>query len=171
MIKPHINKITDNFIPPNLPAPGGQAGDVDLNEILRSVLNKYIITQEQNFILRFDNLPLVTGNKDHFDCLFDSLISMIVDHPPLNSKLFLYIKCEASTPDNEIIDLQLAPAQQLYKIDFYTNINTDEQWKSSFNTKITECADLAKNNSGSFSFFPISNTGCIFSIVLPGKIN
>ncbi|HUS03767.1 MAG TPA: hypothetical protein VMY77_18635 [Chitinophagaceae bacterium] len=171
MTTPQVNNTTGNFIPLNLGTHGDQAEEVDLNEILHLVLNKYTIDQQLNFILRLDPLPVVVGNKEHFDCLFDSLISMIVDHPPVNSKLFLYIKCETLPTDNEIIDLQLAPGKQFNKIDFYTNINTNDQWKTAFNTKLTECAELATNNNGSFSFFPISNTGCLFSIVLPGKFN
>ena len=172
MTKPHVNNLTDKFILPEALVNTFQAGDdVDLNEVLKSVLENYCTSQPSNCILRFDNLPSVIGNKEHFIRLFNALIFMITSHPPVNSKLFLYVKCTEEKWDNEIIDLRASTGKTLYKIDLYTNITTDENWEVLYHSGLEECTLLAAQNNGSFSFYPISNTGCLFSVFLPGKIN
>ena len=172
MTKPNLNNINGNFIPPEVLSNNLQASEItDLNEILQSVLDKYSVEQQNNFICRFDKLPLVYGDREHYICLFDALISMIISHPPHNSKLFLYVRCAEAKEDNEIIDLRPIAGTILCKIDIYSNITTDKNWEVVYQNKLTECALQATKNSGSFSFSPISNTGCLFSVTLPGKIN
>lgn len=166
MTEPLIN-ISDSLIPPqNSP---GVALAVDLNEILQAVCNRYIIEQGKDFILRFENLPLVQGSEQVFQKLFDSIASMVLNHPPYKSKLFLYVACKEQIED-EIMDLRLTDAIRLYKIDFYSNIITDQQWIEQYGSTLNECDLIARQSSGSFTFFPICNTGCLFSISLPGKI-
>lgn len=166
MTEPLIN-ISDSLIPPqNSP---GIALPVDLNEILQAVCNRYIIEQGKDFILRFENLPLVQGSEQVFQKLFDSIASMVLNHPPYRSKLFLYVTCKEEM-EGDVMDLRLAGDIRLYKIDFYTNITTDEKWIEQYSSTINECDLIARQSSGSFSFFPICNTGCLFSISLPGKI-
>lgn len=144
---------------------------IDLNDILRTVLEKYKEAEHKNFILRFDILPFVTGSKDQFICLFDALIKMIISHPPDKSKLFLYVKCSRQNLEEDIIDLSLNKESAMYRIDFYSNITTDAQWEVDYNATLSDCAMQANKNGGNFSFSPISNTGCLFSLILPGKIN
>jgi hypothetical protein len=57
------------------------------------------------------------------------------------------------------------------KIDIYSNINTDKDWEASYQSKLAQCALQASRIRGSFSFFPISNTGCLFSVTVPVKNN
>ena len=83
----------------------------------------------------------------------------------------MYIKCNEEVKQSDVIDLRLTGELKIYKIDYYTNITTTPEWEANYQSKLEECASLASQNGGSFSFYPISNTGCLFSIVLPGKIN
>jgi hypothetical protein len=142
---------------------------IDLNEILLSAVQKYS-EEMKNLIFRYDKLPVAYGSKNQFTQLVDALVCMIINHPPSNSKLFLYIKSEEQVNDSEVIDLRLHEGMKWYKIDFYTNIHTDEEWKKIYTEKLAECS-LISQNGNDFSFFPISNTGCLFSVTLPGKIN
>jgi hypothetical protein len=96
---------------------------------------------------------------------------MIISHPPVNSKLFLYVKCAEEKQEDDVIDLQLTEEHSFCKIDIYSNINTDKDWETSYQSKLAECALQASKIEGSFSFFPISNTGCLFSVTLPVKNN
>jgi hypothetical protein len=170
LTKTHLNNKSNKFVLPEI-VDDWHPEEIDLNEVVRSICYKYSIDQQKNFILRFDKLPIAGGNKDHFQCLFDGLIEMIVNHPPVNSKLFLYIKCTEQPGDAEIIDLRLTAETKLYKIDLYTNITTNEHWELLHKNKLNECSSLAIQNGGSISFSPISNTGCLFSLILSGKIN
>lgn len=171
MTKPDLNNLHSDFIPPGVLSKNYQAEEItDLNDILQSVLDKYTVDQEKGFIFRFDKLPFAFGSKEHYTCLFEALISMIISHPPFNSKLFLYVRCTEEKRDEEIMDLTLTGGSSLYKIDIYSNITTDKNWELGYQNKLAECALEATKNSGSFSFSPISNTGCLFSVTLPGKI-
>jgi hypothetical protein len=171
-MKPLVNSLSDKSSVPEVLTKTLQPGSgVDLNEVLSSVLENYCTAQPNNCIFRFDNLPFVIGTKEHFTRLFNALIFMITSHPPINSKLFLYVKCTEQKWDNEIIDLGVSTGKTLYKIDLYTNITTDENWETLYHSSLEECTLLTAQNNGSFSFYPISNTGCLFSVLLPGKIN
>ena len=171
MTQPHIDTIiTNTLVSPQI-VPDNEEEVFDLNEALITLMQKYSDEDHKNFIVRFDNLPVVFGNKDHLTCILDALISMITSHPPNNSKLFLYVNCAEEKLDNEIVDLNTEPEKKLYKIDFYTNINTDEHWKAIYNSKLSECSLLGTQVGGKFSFYPISNTGCLFSVLLQGKTN
>jgi hypothetical protein len=112
----------------------------------------------------------VEGKEEIFLHLFSELISMILNHPPQNSKLFLYITCNEQAPDTDIIDLRLKESFKLFKIDFHTNITSDDQWINLYKANLAKCSLLVQQGCSSFSFFPICNTGCLFSISLPGKI-
>ena len=118
-----------------------------------------------------DSLPLVNGNQEYITCLFDTLMSMVFSHPPGNSKLFLYVKCFPETVDSDVMDLRVKADSTLFKIEIYSNITTDKNWEILYQEKLAECSLQATNMSGSFSFSPITNTGCLFSLTLPGKIN
>ena len=170
MINPDLNKVNGNFISTGVYSGNLQPEEVtDLDEVFRDVLNKY--TVEKGIIFRLDKLPSVNGNREHVRFLFDALISMVVNHPPANSKLFLYVKCSPEKVDSDIMDLRLAPGNALYKIDVYSNITTDKNWEMLYLEKLKECALEATKISGNFSFSPIMNTGCLFSLTLPGKYN
>ena len=141
----------------------------DLNDIFRNVLENY--TVDRGIIFRCDRLPIVKGDPEYFSCLFDALIAMITAHPPLGSKLFLYIKCFPEKLDDDTIHLSIEGDETLYRIEVYSNITTDENWKILYKTRLADCKVQAAKISGHFSFSPITNTCCLFSLTLPGKIN
>ena len=170
MTKPDLNSVNGNFISTGVLSSSWQTEEItDLNEIFRNVLDKYIL--ERGIIFRLDRLPLVNGNQEYVTCLFDTLMSMVFSHPPGNSKLFLYVKCFPETVDSDVMDLRVKADSTLFKIEIYSNITTDKNWEILYQDKLAECSLQATNMSGSFSFSPITNTGCLFSLTLPGKIN
>jgi hypothetical protein len=168
LIQPHVNNFSDNFINSQVPEENEQP-NVDLNDVVQTICNRYI-TSGKNFILRSDKLPQINGNKESLIHLFSELISMIVTHPPQNSKLFLYITKE-QPQDEEVMDLRFTAGVKMYTIDFHTNITSDEHWMALYKNNLDECSVFIRQNGGNFSFFPICNTGCLFSIFLSGKIN
>lgn len=167
MIPAHVNNLSDEFIPP-IGSQDNEPADIDLNEIVQKICTRYT-SDGKNFILRADKLPHVNCSQEVFTHLFGELVSMIVNHPPQNSKLFLYITCKEQSQDAEVMDLQLG-GETMYVIDFHTNITSDKQWTNLYKSKLDECSVLIQQNGGDFTFFPICNTGCLFSISLPGKI-
>jgi len=169
LIQAHVDNISEKFIPQQGSLENEQP-IVDLNEIVETICGTYA-AEGKSFILRSEKLPHVNGKKETLHLLFGEVISMIINHPPPKSKLFLYITCKEATPDAEVIDMRLANDIKLFQIDFHTNITSDEQWTALYKAKLTECSVLLRQHGSSFTFFPICNTGCLFSISLPGKIN
>lgn len=143
--------------------------EIDLNEALHSALQKQTADKNVLSILRSDKLPLVCGHRENIVRMLDAISFMIINHPPLNSKLFLYVKCEQEPPEHEVLNLRLTPGERLYQLFFHTNITTDENWKLIYQEQLATCAVIAEENRGSFNFHTISNTGCLFSLILPGK--
>lgn len=145
--------------------------DIDLNEVVQSALQKSSGDRKDWLILRSDKLPLVCGSRYQVAQLFEAIVSMIINHPPANSKLFLYIKCVAEERDPEVLDLRLSPGYGMYQLHFYTNITTGSDWQLVYKDQLVSCGLTAQDYKGSFAFHPISNTGCLFSLTLPGKIS
>jgi hypothetical protein len=168
LIQPHVNNLSGKFVSLQDSQDSEQL-DVDLNEIVQTICNRYTTTGK-SFILRSDRLPHVNANKEALILLFSELISAIINHPPQNSKLFLYITCRGQPQDADVMDLRLAGNFKMYLIDLHTNITSDELWMNLYKNKLEECSVMTQRIGGSFSFFPICNTGCLFSISLPGKI-
>lgn len=171
-IKPTVNNNIQATPSHHVFAGQSYVGDgVNLNEIFQSGMQKHVSGEKKTLsIVRSDKLPVVNGQREQFVQLLNMMIEMIVSYPPAISKLFLYVKCEVVAQDPEITDLRPAGDQQMYTLCFYTNITTDDRWKLICKERLAECSVIAAQNRGSFSFFPICNTGCIFSLTLPGKI-
>ena len=171
MTKPDLNNINGNYISAGASTGGNWQGgqSVDLNDVFRTVLDQYPVAG--GLIFRSEKLPITNGNSEDFTCLFDALISMIVSHPPVGSKLYLYVKCFPEAVDSDVMDLRLTGADRLYKIEIYTNITTDKHWEMLYQARLAECNLQAAKIKGNFSFSPVVKTGCVFSLTLPGKIN
>jgi hypothetical protein len=170
LTKPNIKSANGNVLATGMLS-GNEQGEkrADLNDIFRNVLENY--TVDRGIIFRCDKLPIVKADPEYFSCLFDALVSMITAHPPVGSKLFLYIKCFPEKLDDDIIDLSKEGKETLYRIEIYSNITTDENWEMLYKARLADCKLQATKISGHFSFSPITNTGCLFSLTLRGKIS
>ena len=143
---------------------------VDLNSVINQVFEKKKhVLQEQMAIVRCDVLPSVKGDTEKLYRLIDHLLNMIVNHPPAGTQLFIYVKCEPSR--SEIIDLGISDDVKLFDISFHTNIHNGQDWYCLYNPVLQECALICKQHNGSFEANPISKSGCIFTLTIPGKFN
>jgi light-regulated signal transduction histidine kinase (bacteriophytochrome) len=148
----------------------GQAGYVlqDLNTLLRQSLKKHeALTRQQQVILRCASLPVIPGNQTKLELLFDHLLQMILSYPPNGSRLFLNIDCQEQ-------DGNLSAGHNvgsMYQILFHTNICSDASWKEANRNKLTECMEILALHNGALGVNTIENTGCLFVISLPGKMN
>lgn len=156
-------------IPNTLPATNMQAVAwlVNLNTIIAADFLK--IEEKINrlqAIVRCDVLPWVYKGDTNYSKLFQILIGTIVDHPPTDSKLFIYIRCEKQSI--ELLDKSDAPLDT-FKISIYSNINTDEHWLQLYQQKIETFRNEKDIVGATLNYNVINNTGCLYSILVAGK--
>ena len=93
---------------------------------------------------------------------------MILNHHPQTSRLFLYVDCEEDSGD--IIDMSLEEGFKRYNIKFHTNVTTHDKWKLANSQALINCRQVLSNHNGTLVVNDISSTGCLFTVLLPGKI-
>jgi hypothetical protein len=133
----------------------------DLNNIIRDVLEeaKADLLQMQA-IVRHDQLPPVRGNETNLYLLFSNLVKMILQHPPREGKLFIYIRAADKDP---------ASVDRKVTISIHTNTFYDLNWENTHAAVLLECGNLCKYCAGDFIYHLVSNTSCLFTINLQGK--
>jgi hypothetical protein len=144
-------------------------GLLDLNTVLKECLKKaQAEVDDFQLVVRCESLPQIRAVYDGMLKFFDDLLGTILNHPPLTSRLFLYVDCEAES--NDVIDMTLEEGFKRYTIKFYTNVTTHDNWKLVNSQVLINCRQLLSKYSGNLAVNEISKTGCLFSVSLPGKI-
>lgn len=138
--------------------------EVNTNFVLQSVLQQLRPEVKNKIILRCDELPLVQGNKNEYTTVFTLLLHMLVAKQEEVSKLYLHIHC---TRDSFSEFTTASPA--LYCIRFYTNLIPSADWMKNHREQIDEANLLLQKQKGSLTVNAGNNTGCLFSVSLPGK--
>lgn len=142
---------------------------LDLNSVLKESLKKAQAEVDHlKLIVRCEALPKIRGDFNEMLKLFDHLLSMILNHHLQTSRLFLYVDCEEVSSD--VIDMTLEEDFKRYAIKFHTNITTHGNWKLLNNQALVSCQQIIFNHRGNLAVNEISKTGCVFSVLLPGKI-
>lgn len=140
---------------------------LSLNQIFKESLKKaQSQADDLQIIVRCQNLPRINGSHAEIVQLFDMLLAMILNNPPQNSKLYLYVDCEEDNVDR--IDSHFEGVKQ-YLIKFYTNITIHDHWKVLNSQSLINCKQILSNLHGNLVVNNISSTGCLFTISLPGK--
>ncbi len=139
---------------------------VNLTEVLQQAFQQLRRREGFDMIARFEKLPAIQADKEAMVAVFSDLMQTIMSHPPSGSRLFLYVAGE----DKGLLQEEEPHKAKAYKINFYTNIFTDDAWKTTCHDTLAECrAVLARYNAG-FVVNEIKSTGCLFSISLFGKM-
>lgn len=143
-------------------------GLVDLNKVMRHVFeHQQQRIAELQTIIRCDALPLVQGPTQLFVLLFGRMVSLILNYPPQNSKLFIYLKCDKKATD--VIDLTLPEGFMHHELSFYTNSNITPEWEKVNGDTLARCRQLAHESGCTMSWQTAPGAGCLFSVTLPGK--
>jgi hypothetical protein len=140
----------------------GQDSLVHLNEIFKVSMKNARTLLGADVIIRCESLPDLHGRQEDFIELFNTLINLIISTRMRYSKLFLHVHCaeEFLEPDKSL---------KHHTIRFHTNFSTTEEWKEEHSEQLAKCKELIANYGGRFMVNNISNTGCLFFIMLPGK--
>lgn len=140
-----------------------QPAILSLNDVFKESMKKaQAALNSFQMIVRCENLPQIRGNYAEMLQLFDNLLKMILNHPPKNSKLFLYVDCEE--------DNQKKNGEKHFIIKFNTNIDKQENWKVINSQALVNCKQILAAHNGSLVVNNLSSTGCLFIVSLPGKM-
>ena len=154
---------------PVVSVPESCSEQINLNDILRQALQQRLQYEKKNsdIIIRCDALPAVETDEK-IAGVFDHIVQMIVSHPPNGARLFLYVNCEEEHTGTAGFDL--VKRNKRYKVNFHTNISTDEAWKKAHEKAIAGCKAILAQYGAGFTVNDIKSTGCLFSISLLGKM-
>jgi hypothetical protein len=138
----------------------------DLNDIMKEVLKQFQSSfHKRKLVTRCQLLPMVEGDPVRLREVFTELLSMIISPNKPGSQIFLHINCEVDEEGSQSSALTL----RHHLIKFHTNITTSEDWKAGNREKIELCSSVLAESGAVFAVNQISSTGCLFSILMPGK--
>ncbi|HYK57423.1 MAG TPA: hypothetical protein VEV15_13230 [Flavisolibacter sp.] len=155
---------------PVVSVPESYSEQINLNDTLRQALQQRLQYEKKNsdIIIRCDNLPVVETDRKKIVGVFDDIVQMIVSHPPNGTRLFLYVNC--AEENTGMTGFDLVKRNKRYKVNFHTNISTDEAWKKAHEKTIAGCKAVLAQYGAGFTVKDIKSTGCLFSISLLGKM-
>lgn len=143
---------------------------INLNEVFqRSLELNHQGINKSAPVIRCDNLPYVNGDPGQMLKLFNLLLQMVLSKLPTACSSFIYIKCELEKED--VIDMTIEAGFKKYCIYIFSNTLHIKEWIENFQQELTELKNICSNINGSFKENTSSETGCLFTITLPGKIN
>ena len=137
---------------------------VNINEVLKNVLQSLDPEERAKIVLRCDDLPMAVGDETVFTHLFRNLLQMILQKKDEVPTLYLHISCaggEKTLPANS--------KAEAYTVQFNTNIIPSTEWFEKNKERLNELSALLLQNNGSLSVNQFKASGCIFSVSLPGK--
>jgi len=142
---------------------------VNLNEVVQHhLLSRRTQLEALQVIIRFDALPHISGSREDASALLSHIFNSILESPPDGTKLFIYIRCEKEK--SEIMDLTLPEGFQRFDIAVYTNIVADATWQLVQQPVLTDMQQRAARLQGNFEHYSITKTGCLYHLLLPGKL-
>jgi hypothetical protein len=96
--------------------------------------------------------------------VFSGLLQLILKEKENVAKLFLHIHCT-----EEEIDSNTPQGLKQFSIQFNTNMTPCADRIQQSDQQFNEVAGILQKNGGSLLLNQLKNSGCIFSVSLPGK--
>jgi hypothetical protein len=158
----------DFSVPGNFSSSEAPAGNeiILLNELLANAMKKAMDAAGIRIITRCEPLPRMNGDASQMKLFCETLASMITKSFSSCSRAFLLVKCqEWNLPDNTNGSNQ----NKNYLLSFHTNLSEGFVGKAHNKEMISLCQRIISSHDGSF-MVNNNNTGCLFSIILPGKL-
>ena len=142
---------------------------VSLNDLFSESMRKAQAANDRlKVIVRCETLPLVRVNQRDMTQVFDTLIALILSQSVKTSTIYLYIDCEES---KESVGAQPATeGWRYFSIRFHTNISTTGNWRDQHADALQKCSRIVASHQGTLQVNSVVNTGCLYTISLPGKL-
>ena len=137
---------------------------VNTNAVLQRTLQRLNAEERNTIALRCDELPVLEGSEEDFEAVFSGLLQLILQEKENVATLFLYIHCTT-----EEIHSQSQQGLKQISIQFNTNITPCADWLHQSDQQFKEVAGILQKHGGNLLLNQLKNSGCIFSVSLPGK--
>jgi hypothetical protein len=151
--------------PANPAAPFKLPVFVNTNAVLRKAIQQLPPAVRQQVILRCDELAQLQIAEDVLEKAFVQLLAMIAGEKA-DSKLFLHITCQREKVQEQ--QAKQGPGGR-FIIQFHTNLTPPAAWLQAAEQRTSSVAELLLPYGGSLVVNQLKNSGCVFSITLPGK--
>ena len=138
---------------------------VDSNFLLQKAIQKLSPEVRSEVVLRCDELVQLQCSEESSEKVFSQLLQLIAKAKPVDRKLFLHITCFPESKEGKTIAFGL----KRYIIQFHTNISLHSEGTQEAEKEINTIASLLVPYGGSLQVNQLKNSGCVFSISLPGK--
>ncbi len=158
----------DLSVPGNFSSSDASAGNeiIHLNDLLAQALKTAMNAAGVNIITRCEHLPRMNGDARQMRLFFDTLASMIAKSFSSCSRAFLLVKCEEwNLPDSPVGSNH----NKNYLLSFHTNLSEGIVGKAHNSEMIALCQQIISSHDGNF-IVNNNHAGCLFSIILPGKL-
>ena len=166
---PYIHPLLNKTPGQQAPADGSSAAATcNANEVLQSAIQGLKTEVRNSLILRCDELPFVQADKKMLGKAFSQIVQLIVDQKDAATKLYLHIS--AAVDPVERTGLSLPEGFTPCLIQFHTNITPCNEWMKTAVQQISNITVLLGPFGGNLLVNPLKNSGCIFSVSLPGKL-
>ena len=138
---------------------------VDTNVILQRAIQKLPPELRNEVVLRCDELVHLQCSEEDSENLFTQLLRFIAKGKPLEKKLFLHITCFPDGAETAAATFGL----KRFKLQFHSNSSLHTEGTQEAEKQINSLAAILVPYSGSLQVNQLKNSGCVFSISLPGK--
>lgn len=143
---------------------------VSLNLVLEHALQTYTDPLKNGrLVARCEPLPSVRGEVSGLKFLFEYILSLVLKQDEAKTPQYLYVDCSVETSD--VLDLTLNKGFCYYYIQFKTNKKQSLQATAEVNALLETCNEILKASKGTLQIFCVEGEGCLFSILLQGKMN
>lgn len=144
---------------PPLNETDGLSPSVSFNEVIQSALQKFAhLVQNGSVIVRCEQLPHVYINGSELQQLTTNLLSVVLTKEAEGRKQFLHINC------------RYVPNDGNFEVQFKTNFKTELKPNSTEKHLLDECEKILQRHGGMLRITCEAGEGCLFSILVPGKI-
>lgn len=143
---------------------------VSLNRVLEHGLLPYgPALKAGSLVARSEPLPSVRGSHTGLTYLFQQLFSLLLRPGADKSPQYLHVDCVEKK--SEVLDLTLENGFQYFEIQFKTNRKLSRKAAEAEYEILNTCQEFLKASHGTLQIFCVEGEGCLFSILLQGKLN
>ncbi|MDQ6609630.1 MAG: hypothetical protein M3Y85_07400 [Bacteroidota bacterium] len=147
---------------------GSSTGFCNTNLVLQKAVFNLDAGLKNSLFLRCDELPFVQCEEGIIKKTITQVLQLIADKKDGQTKLYLHVNAIAEPEEQSTNSKQKNLTR--YKLRFHTNITLTKEWLKMAEQKLTNINALLLPYDGNLSVTQLKNSGCIFTMSVPGKL-